>query len=101
MINSAALPKVALSSPPSVGPVRSARCSVAVPISAASGRTATHAIAKISTGSAPVRESQNAAGAARKSTDQGPSTRSLSRVAGVARGGFGGGVSRGRSGALA
>ena len=31
MISSAALPKVALSSPPTVGPVRSAICSVARP----------------------------------------------------------------------
>ena len=32
MMSSAALPKVALSSPPMVGPVRCARCSVASPM---------------------------------------------------------------------
>ncbi len=39
MINSAAFPKVAFSSPPSPGPIRAAACSVARPIHAASGRS--------------------------------------------------------------
>ena len=37
MISSAAFPKVAFNSPPQVGPVRSAKCSVDSPIRCASG----------------------------------------------------------------
>ena len=44
MISSAALPKVALSRPPIVGPVRWARCSVASPMSPASGSTPRQAV---------------------------------------------------------
>ena len=40
MINSAALPKVALSSPPTPCPARAPRCSVARPIQPASGMIA-------------------------------------------------------------
>src|SRR5688572_9458914 len=47
MINSAALPKVALSSPPIPSPSRSASCSVARPIRPASGMIASAAVAKI------------------------------------------------------
>ncbi len=44
MISSAALPKVAFSSPPMVGPVRWARCSVESPMNAASGSTPRQAV---------------------------------------------------------
>ena len=47
MISSVALPKVALSSPPMVSLVCRASCSVASPSSAASGRMATQARAKM------------------------------------------------------
>ena len=46
MINSAALPKVALSSPPMPCPARAPRCSVARPIQPASGTIAMPAMMK-------------------------------------------------------
>src|SRR5215813_5917962 len=46
MMSSAALPKVALSSPPTPSPMRSASCSVARPIHAARGRMARDEVAK-------------------------------------------------------
>jgi len=52
MMSSAALPNVALSRPPMVGPVRAATCSVASPMRLASGSTATHATANTSSGEA-------------------------------------------------
>ncbi len=52
MINSAALPKVAFSSPPTVGLVRCARCSVASPMNAASGSTPMQAVMNTHTGGA-------------------------------------------------
>src|SRR5262249_25563957 len=50
IISSAALPNVALSKPPMPGPVRSARCSVALPIYPARGTMAPAEAAKTSTG---------------------------------------------------
>ena len=47
MMSSAALPKVALSRPPMPSPTFSARCSVAFPISPASGMIARHDETKI------------------------------------------------------
>ena len=46
MINSAALPKVALSSPPIPSPTLAARCSVAVPIRPAKGMMARQEVTK-------------------------------------------------------
>src|SRR5947199_10850113 len=46
MISSGALPKVALSSPPTASPVREAICSVAATMSEAIGIMATHAAKK-------------------------------------------------------
>ena len=50
MISSGALPKVTLSSPPMPGPVLAAIASVASPITAAQGITASAAAPKMSTG---------------------------------------------------
>ena len=47
MISSAALPKVAFNNPPTPSPSRSASCSVARPISAASGMIASDDVRKI------------------------------------------------------
>ena len=52
MMSSAALPKVALSRPPMVGPVRCARCSVASPMKPASGSTPRQAVKKTQTAGA-------------------------------------------------
>ncbi len=52
MISSAALPNVALSSPPTPGPVWCVRCSVASPISPARGRIARQEVTKTSVGEA-------------------------------------------------
>jgi len=54
MISSAALPSVALSSPPICGPVRAAISSVAAPISPASGMIASADVTKIATSPPPV-----------------------------------------------
>lgn len=51
MMSSAAFPNVALSSPPHVGPVRSASCSVASPMSRAIGMMETAASKKVTVGS--------------------------------------------------
>ena len=50
MINSAAFPNEAFSKPPSPTPSRSANCSVACPISPASGMIANAEVMKIHTG---------------------------------------------------
>ena len=63
MISSAALPKVAFSRPPIPSPVRSARCSVALPIQPASGITARQAATKVHVSRpAPPRSRMTAAG---------------------------------------
>src|SRR5437870_394346 len=54
MINSAALPNVALRNPPHAGPRRCARCSVPSPISAASGTSETAAARKTHDESVPI-----------------------------------------------
>ena len=68
MISSAALPNVALRNPPSVGPARSARCSVAVPISPAAGISETAEATKIQVGAADWESSHQLTGAATSST---------------------------------
>ena len=60
--SSAALPKVALSSPPIPGPVWCARCSVASPMRPARGRIATHETTKMAVGEAWLAPSQRLAG---------------------------------------
>ena len=52
MISSGALPKVTFSRPPMPGPVCAARCSVALPITAAVGITPSAAATNTSTGEA-------------------------------------------------
>src|SRR5262249_59326562 len=53
MISSGALPNVTLTKPPTPGPVRAARCSVAAPIRAAAGTTPRAEVANTATGEAP------------------------------------------------
>jgi hypothetical protein len=62
MISSGALPKVTFSSPPMPGPVRAAIASVASPITAAQGITASAAAEKISTELASASSSTTATG---------------------------------------
>ena len=62
MISSAALPKVALSSPPRPGPARWARLSVASPMIPARGRMARHDTTNTATGEACVSPSQKLTG---------------------------------------
>src|SRR5690349_18200854 len=80
MINSAALPNVALRNPPHAGPERRARSSVASPIIPASGMRETAAVRKIQgePGSA-LRRIQHA-GAARSRMFERLSTRALSTL---------------------
>src|ERR1035437_7939120 len=67
MMSSAALPKVAFSSPPSAGPARCASCSVARPIMPASGTSDTAAVMNIHGDSGCVSRRIQLAGAARSS----------------------------------
>ena len=62
MISSGALPKVTFSRPPMPGPVRAAIASVASPITAAQGITASAAAPKITTGPACASSSAIATG---------------------------------------
>ena len=62
MISSGALPKVTFSRPPMPGPVRAAMASVAVPITAAHGITASAAAPNTSTGAACTSSSTTATG---------------------------------------
>ncbi len=68
MISSAALPNVALSRPPTVGPVRAERCSVASPMKPASGSTARQASVNTSTGDMCCQLANSAAGTASNSS---------------------------------
>src|SRR6266545_7291254 len=70
MINSGALPKLALRKPPIPGPVCSAACSVASPISHASGMSAAAARMKSRTLPAPVSRSTRIVAGARASDAQ-------------------------------
>src|SRR5438477_1299030 len=70
MISSGAFPKLALRKPPMPGPVCSAACSVASPISQASGTSATAARAKSATLPAPVSRSTRIVAGARASDAQ-------------------------------
>ena len=62
MISSGALPKVTLSRPPMPGPLRAASCSVASPMSAAVGMTASAAAEKMNAGVACAASSTIATG---------------------------------------
>jgi hypothetical protein len=76
MMSSGRLPNVALSSPPTAGPVRSATCSVLWTISAASGTMASAATKKTSGAAAPARSKMAATGTSTSSqlTDGGSDT---------------------------
>jgi hypothetical protein len=66
MINSAAFPKLALRKPPSVGPARRARCSVAIPISPAAGTSETAAHTNTQLDTPEYHRSHRLSGAARR-----------------------------------
>ncbi len=68
IISSAALPKVAFRNPPSVGPDRRARCSVAVPINPAAGTRDTAASTNTHTETPDCQRSARLSGAATRST---------------------------------
>ena len=74
-MSSAALPKVALSSPPAAAPSRSASASVALPMYPASGMMPSPAPTKTHTGDAPANFSATATGTARNITLSGVSRR--------------------------
>ena len=80
MINSAALPNVALSNPPTPEPSVAARFSVARPIKPANGTIAVAEAPKIHKSSAPANRSPSATGKATSNTSSGCSARYRQRV---------------------
>ena len=85
IISSAALPKVAFRNPPSVGPDRLARCSVAVPINPAAGTRDMAASTKTQTETPDCQRRARLSGAAtRRTFNQLPVNMRSSCVSGVA-----------------